>query len=413
MARLRDERGSALVAAMILMSVMLGVGLALASIGDTQEKQATSERVRESSFGLAEAALDAQVSRLGRTWPSTAATAYPTECAPTSASPALCPDASTLTAGLTGVDYGASTCPGAPPVWRSQVRDNGGTITSYYRGSVAATQQPWDVNGDGLLWVRAEGRARCKLRTIVTLVRANEVSLTFPRLTIAANWFWTNNQGRKVLVDTVGTYAQPPSIRPAPGSEPAPAPVQVRCNTPVVSPCLKVDNGKGQVGGSTPAQTAMPTKTLTDAQAEMVKAQAKIMGSYYGSDSPKGPCPPSLTGLLVYVQDMSVCSGYAGGNSASAPGTLIMGKGGITFGGNKIFYGLIYARNENNVQSALVQTSGTATIQGAIAVDGLGGVIVGASSTNVVFDSRVFSQIKAVADASPVPGTWREISPGE
>ena len=414
MTRFRDESGSALVAAMVLMFVMLGIGLALMTMSDTQEKQATTERVRESSFGLTEATLDAQVTRVGRNWPSTAAQAFPTECTPaTTGTPAArCPDDATLSNAFDGVDHGTQACPGpAQPVWRSQVRDNGGTATQYYRTSTVAAQPAYDANGDGLLWIRAEGRARCKLRTLVTLVRANEITLTFPRLTIAANWFWTNNQGRKVIVDTVGSYAQPPNIRPPAGS--AAAPVAVRCNTPVVSPCLKVENGKGQVGGSTPSQSNIPVKVLSDETTLMLKAQARMLRTYYVAGGPNGTCPPNLTGPLIYVEDMSVCGGYGGGNSPTAPGMLVMGRGGISFGGNKVFYGLIYARNENNSQAALVQTSGNAAIQGAIAVDGLGGVIVGASSTNVVFDARVFSSVKALADASPVPGTWRELSPSE
>ena len=81
--------------------------------------------------------------------------------------------------------------------------------------------------------------------------------------------------------------------------------------------------------------------------------------------------------------------------------------------GNRIFYGLIYARNENNLQDALIKTQGNSLIQGAVAVDGLGGVLAGASSTNIVFDPRVFSLVKGLGDASPVPGTWRELSPSE
>jgi len=403
----RDETGSALLAAIVLMLVMLGIGLAVAALSDTQEKQATTERIRESSFGFAEATLNAQVTRLNRTWPMTVATSFPAECTPTAGTTAGCPDAATLTSSFDGVDNGTTTCPGAPPVWRSTVRDNGGAVTSYYRSTAAGAQPSYDANGDGLLWVRAEGRAKCRLRTLVTLVRANEIALPFPRLTISANWFWTTNLGRKVIVDTTGSYAQPPSIRPPAGS--AAAPVQVRCVTPHPSPCLKVDNGKGQVGGSTPTQANMAAKTLTDEHALLIKARARSLNSYY----PPGSCPATLTGVLVYVEDMSACPSYSGGNTSAAPGMVVFGRGGLTLTGNRIFYGLIYARNENNLQDALIKTQGNSLIQGAVAVDGLGGVLAGASSTNIVFDPRVFSLVKGLGDASPVPGTWRELSPSE
>ncbi|CAA9529147.1 MAG: hypothetical protein AVDCRST_MAG85-3510, partial [uncultured Solirubrobacteraceae bacterium] len=151
---MRDESGSALLAAIVLMLVMLGVGLAVAAMSDTQEQQATTERIRESSFGFAEATLNAQVTRLNRTWPSSAPTAFPAECTPTADTVTGCPDAATLTSSFEGVDNGVTTCAGAPPVWRSTVRDNGGAVATYYRSSGAAAQPSYDFNKDGLVWVR-------------------------------------------------------------------------------------------------------------------------------------------------------------------------------------------------------------------------------------------------------------------
>lgn len=400
----RDESGSALLAAIVLMLVMLGVGLAVAALSDNQEQQAATERIRESSFGFAEATLNAQVTRLNRIWPSSATTAFPLECTPTAGTVTGCPDAATLTSSFEGVDNGVTTCPGTPPVWRSTVRDNGGTVATYYRSAGAAAQPSYDFNKDGLVWVRAEGRAKCRLRTLVTLVRANEIALAFPRLTISANWFWTNNTGRKVIVDTTGSSAQPPATPTQAG------PVQVRCVAPFPSPCLKVDNSKGQVGGSTPTQANMEPKTLTDEQAELVKTRARMLPNAY---FPAGSCPPNLTGPLVYIEDATTCPAYSGGNTAAAPGMVVFGKGGLTLNGNRIFFGLLYARNENNSQDALIRTNGNSLIQGAVAVDGLGGVIAGASAKNIVFDPRVFSLVKGLGDASPVPGTWRELSPSE
>ena len=68
-----DERGNVLVTAILLMSVMLSVGIAVASTVDTQTEQSRKERERESTFNLAEAALSAQTFILGRRGTGTAA----------------------------------------------------------------------------------------------------------------------------------------------------------------------------------------------------------------------------------------------------------------------------------------------------------------------------------------------------
>ena len=72
-----DERGNVLVTAILLMSVMLSVGLAVASTVDTQTGQARQERERESTFNLAEAALSAQTFILGRRGTGTQQNPYP------------------------------------------------------------------------------------------------------------------------------------------------------------------------------------------------------------------------------------------------------------------------------------------------------------------------------------------------
>ena len=80
------------------------------------------------------------------------------------------------------------------------------------------------------------------------------------------------------------------------------------------------------------------------------------------------------------------------------------------FTGNGVFYGIVYAANlAPSVSGAVISINGTAAIQGAISVDGPGGVIAGSSRTNVVFDPRAFSLLQALANATMVPNTWRQL----
>jgi Tfp pilus assembly protein PilX len=409
MSRLRSSDGSALVVAVTLLAVMVVGGLAMMTLADGQQRQSRRSSVREAAFTVSEAALDAQVSRLTQRWPLSQATAYPAACDPTTfTQSSSCPDPAVLTTAFQAVDEANPRCGGATAQWRTTVRDNGGAATASYKTATVAAQPTYDANGDGMLWVRSEGRAQCRLRTLTTMVRANEIAVAFPRVTIAANWFWTTNQGRKVIVDTVGSYAQPASIRPNIATA-QPAPVRVRCTAPTPSPCVKVEANKGQISGSAVQVGAMQSPAMSDNDVSSLKARARALGTYYAP----GTCPANLTGLLVYLEDATGCPAYNGGNTAAAPGVTVVGKGTLAVGGNRVFYGVIYARNEQLSSGAVVNVQGTAAIQGSVVVDGAGGVVAGSSATNVVFDPRALSLIRGLGDAAPVPGTWREIGPSE
>jgi Tfp pilus assembly protein PilX len=405
-----SQRGSALVAAMFAIAMMLMIGLATYSLVDTQQGQATRSDVGEASFRLANAALNAQMFQLGSVFPSKSTSAYPSWC--TSAAPAAspCPDATSLSQSFNSVQYGTSTCGGGVTNgWRTAVRDNGGGSTSYYDPAVVPSQATWDANADGSVWVRSEGTARCRTRTTVALVQLSRVPLPFPRNVITTNWLQVTNTGRKPIVDTLGAYAQPPSARP-PGNA-QPGGVAARCVS-APSPCVKYDPSKGQIApDTTQVNTGGSASTLTDDQIAGLKLQAQTSTppAYY----PPGSCPPNLDGKLVFVEDLTGCSGYRGGNSPNNPGVLVFLHGTLSFGGNGVFYGVIYAANKApSVSGAVVSISGTAAVQGAIVVDGPGGVVAGSSRTNVVFDPRAFSSLQALANATMVPNTWRQLPSG-
>jgi len=91
---LQSERGTAIVLAIVLMTMMIAVGLAAYSFVDTQQVETMRERQRESSFNLAEAALNSQSFVLSRRWAG-AASSYagttPT-CSNSTGVAAQCPD---------------------------------------------------------------------------------------------------------------------------------------------------------------------------------------------------------------------------------------------------------------------------------------------------------------------------------
>jgi hypothetical protein len=184
--------------------------------------------------------------------------------------------------------------------------------------------------------------------------------------------------------------------------------VAARC-VAAPTPCVKYDASKGQIApDTTQVNSGGNATTLTSDQIAGLRLQAQNAGTYY----PTGTCPPNLTGQLVFVEDMTGCTGYRGGNTANAPGVLVFMRGTISFGGNSVFYGIIYAGNQQNSTGAVVSLGGTSAIQGAVVVDGPGGVVAGSSGTNIVFDQRAFGSLQALANAAMVPNTWRQLPAG-
>lgn len=412
--RLHQEEGSALVTAIVLVTVMVMLGLAVYAMADTEQKQAGEERVRESAFVVAEAALDAQVLQLSRTFPLVAAQAYPASCAAGAATATTCPDPAALSGSYTGGDY-ASQCNGSPVTqWSTRVRDNSRGAEKYYTRSIADGNEAWDANADGALWVRADGVAGCRSRSLVTLVASREISLPFPRNILTANWFRTTNMGKKVIVDTEGKFAMPPDIRPDPSQQSSqPADLSVRCDPPPSSgACLGFDPAKGQVAPNTAKVAPSPSPMLSATQIDSIRALAKSLGTYY----PVGTCPTSLTGKAVFVEELEpTCATPAGGagNTAANPGMLVVARGSYTIGGNSAFYGVIYMLNQGGITGPVVNLEGTALIQGAVSIDGPGGLAAGASKTNLIFDPRAQSLVKGLGAGAAVPNTWRELPRGQ
>src|SRR5205085_4083861 len=98
---LRDEEGVALTTAVIVLAIMVAIGLATATIADTQSQLTGRERVKETAFNVGEGVLNTEVLRLSQTWPGSTSSVsggpYPTSCS-RGATDARCPDSASLAA---------------------------------------------------------------------------------------------------------------------------------------------------------------------------------------------------------------------------------------------------------------------------------------------------------------------------
>lgn len=398
----REEGGWALATCLLLLTAMLGTGIALASIVDTQTIASAQQRERETAFSLAEAALNAEVFSLARDWPGRgqALTPYAT-CTPASTG-ARCPDAAQMRAHTSSPDaYGAT--------WATEVHDNGGGVR--YDDAATRQQPGYDADGDGQVWVRAQATAKGRTRAVAALVRAEELAEDVPHGALITGRLDISNMGKKAIIDaSVGGSGQSGLVA-------------VRC-TPVLLellPCAGHQPGSG--GLKTLADLTKlldvqivpnvlttgytgPQRALTDDARARLKARAIADGTYYAT------CPSAagLSGPVVWIEN-GACS-YTGNdvfNTAQEPGVVILASGSIYLGGTTQFNGVINAANGGGVTTPLVQVQGNAQVVGGVLVDGMATTIAGSSKLNVRLDLNAYRKVASYGSAGVIQNTWREI----
>lgn len=389
--RLRGEGGSAIVTALLVTSLFLIAGITVLGTVDVQQGETRRERNRESSFQLAEGVLNTQIYRLSQQWPGQADGAFPATCTAGSATP-QCPSSQALRAGFKNVDYGTWT----DTRWTTQVRDNGPGAERYYSDAVAAAQSAYDANGDNKLWVRAQAVVRGRPRTLVALVKAENLSSRFtPNKTLVAGYFATTNSGNKVIINN-GASGE----------------VWVRCqNLPSrVGRCADYDAGKGQVSPARIYQDPNYPRGMTVESLDSVRAQAQAQGNYYQG------CAPSLQGdkpgEVVFMEDAVNCryNGNDDYNTRAAPGAVVIAQGTIQVLGNATFHGIIYHANVTDSNAILVDLGGNNQIVGGIVIDGPGGVFAGSSKENLVHDPNAGNALKTFGTVGIVQNSFREIT---
>ena len=408
-ARLSSERGSALVTALLVTTLFMMLGLATVSLVDTQQRESGRERVRESSFTLAEGVLNSQIYLLSRQWPGSETQQYADACTKATGADPQCPDVNTVEGAFTGTDYDPPTVE-----WSTEVHDNTDAAGAgrFYDDAVVRDEPGWDANRDGYVWVRAQSildptSRYAHRRTIVALVNVEELTTMFPRNAIVAGKIKVHPNGNQTYIGTAGSY------------------VTMRCT----STALNDDNCRGwtrlnQVGPNAEVvvNAAQPPAMNSDA-VERMRETARANGTYYASG-----CVPTLAGAVVFIERADCGSSYdlqgtAAWNTAEDPGVLIVGSGSIGFRGNALYYGVIYNVNGSDgtgstSSSHIVTLEGNSCIVGSVVIDGGGGLMVGSSSGasrcpnrlgNLQFDANVSNRLRAYGTAGIVQNSFREI----
>jgi len=461
MTKARNEDGIAMIMAIIILFVVLGIGIALLATADSQQRSASNQQSSETAYSLAEAALNAQVFELSQQWPTasdapapsnTPTLGYPTSCNAASNGTSFCPNASDLSAAY---PTSSQTCPAGTPKdawsssssvtngWTTYVRDAGGSgssTQSLFSSSTEETAAPYDSsysppNFPGAVWVRAVGIINCHMAVVVTKVSAQITGLNFPNYVLNANSFTISNNGNKDILNTEDTNGNTSQI-------------SLRCSgeggLPPDPACAGVNNSS-EIAPTTSYSTSPPlSPTLCNGsgipdppckpgenQLLEVKQLAIANGTYF----PVGHCPTSgsqLIGWVVYVDgtDSSPCNMQITANtvmnSLASPGLLVIVNGTLTLKGSSTFYGVIYAANQGNLSSTVVTLGGTTTVVGGVAVDGNGTLALSLGSSgngqnpctdtgssnkcgDLEYDSAAFDSLDGFAGADPTPNTFRQL----
>ena len=396
MTRLRnDEGGWVLMTAIGLMAIMLSVALATMSYVDTQQRQSGVTRGKETAFNLAEAALNAQIYALSREWPGVGrAAAQYQPCTRTSVSP-RCPSEATLGALFTSPDALNGT------TWRTTVRDNSSSdgssnTQSFFSDTTTAASPGYDANDDGRLWVRAEATAQGRKRTVIALVRVDEVFEELPRAAVISGRMRIDNSGNKTMVDaTAGGY---PAVR-------------VRC-AKEDGVCLghewganPMDRWAEQISPPTYEDNYSGGDAASPDARERLRQTAIANGTYYTS------CPATPpSGDIVWIDNGNcVWNGTTGANSRAHPGLLIINNGTVYFGGTTYFFGIIYALNPTDSTGTVVNLQGNTEIVGGVLIDGPGNLSIGSSKLNIELDETAWNGARSYTSAGMIQNTWREI----
>jgi Tfp pilus assembly protein PilX len=402
--RTADEQGWALVTAILIMTIMLGTIMGVASYVDNQTRLGAISRTRETSFNYAEAAMNMQVYALSRDWPGAgqSATPYPT-CTPASTT-TRCPNATELANLISSPDASGVS-------WSTQVHDNSGTSPNFYSDATVLAQPAYDANADGRLWVRAQATARGKKRTIVELVRVEEEGLDLPHAAVVAGRFVSTNSGNKIVVDTTGGTG-------------ANGFVGVRCSPTnnEATACLDQPLGTAPTGTQAKWDALVQTQispyaghvqypyTTANAMSQFtrdqLKARAIADGKYFAT------CPATWpTGTVVWIESGN-CS-YSSNttiNSQAQPGLLLVNNGTLTLGGTGDYWGVIYCVNAQNSNGVVLSLNGSGTLHGGVFADGNGIVSAGGTSNNnIKYEDSALSAVKGYGSAGLIQNTWREI----
>jgi hypothetical protein len=417
--RLRAERGSVLVAGILVLAIISMLGMVALRTVSVQTHQTGVESAGERAFNLAESALNSESSLLESRWPATQVAAYPV-CNQNSVPTSTCP-AGSVTAGYNPSYVGAGFASPAA-AWSVEVVDDNAGNANYYADSILTSGQlqHWDSNGDNKLWIRADATVRGQHRIAVAQIGRQVNVVKLPQSVITAGGVGTTNNGNKIIIQ-----ANDPNSGLA-------GPVDLRCGNSNTQPsygssCAGWDPKKGQLSPAGDYQTGYVDpngnyQTLSEGTLEALRETAEANGTYY----PPGQCPPLGQPGLLFIENANCTYSSIGQyqwNSDASPGAVIAAAGTLEFGANVNYYGVIYMANGQGTvpasgpctpaqQNPVYTVQGGSSLHGGLFVGNCGTVEIGEAAYDFIYDVKAFSGVQTYATPSLALNTFRIVPNG-
>jgi Tfp pilus assembly protein PilX len=369
MARARNERGSAVIVALLVMLITLAIGLTLLAVVDTQTRQTGVQRTDDAAFNLAEGVLNAQAIALSNAWPTVAQPSDPPSCTNETGSTLGCPD------------------PAGPPL--------AGTYST--SGHDGARWQTWVEGSEGDLtdgvWVRAQATVRGRSRAVAARVHAKSVPALLPENYGVLTGRLSSGLGLGTIVSQLtsggvlglvtGLLGNQGLISSTDGSLPN---VGVRCGLAGV--CLAgglfsaVDaTGLGGLLNANHFVQYGSANAASDAEIAQFRRTAQQEGAYVPTVAAGESCIPRTVAdpesKIVFVEQVAggaSCTVSAGDQTQM----LVVATGGVQVTGKGTFTGVIYALNRGAAGdhgTANVSIGRHASVTGAVMVDGSKGEV--------------------------------------
>jgi Tfp pilus assembly protein PilX len=412
----RQESGSALIAGIIVLMIIMLLGSVAIQAADVQSHQTSRERAGEASFNLAESGLDAESTALGQAWPSTSASAWPV-CTQGTTTSSTCPQ-SAITAGYS-TTYAGSVY--KSPTWSVQLIDDnvsGVADGSYYADSILtnAGLAHYDANADNKLWIRASATIAGQTRTVVAQVTRQSFVVDLPQNVLTSGGITTGNNGNKIIIEAKDSTSSLTGT------------VDVRCNASGGAPswrdpCAGWDPKHGQLDPANNytlsyVDPIVSYQTLSNGEIEALRQSAQYGGTYYSTT-----CPTFGTSGVMFVENAN-CSytSNATWGSETNPVALIIANGTLSINASQV-YGIIYMVDgqgsapssglcTSTQQNSVVTIGGSGSIYGGLFIDKCGTATIGDSGFDLSYDTKVFNGFKTYAAPSVALSTFRVLGNG-
>ncbi|MFL5824014.1 MAG: hypothetical protein ACJ764_11285 [Solirubrobacteraceae bacterium] len=407
-----QESGSALIAGVIVLMVIMLLGSVAIQAANVQSHQTASERAGEAAFNVAESALDSESTLLGQSWPSTTANAWPV-CTQASTTGSTCPKSGIATGYTT--TYAGSVY--KTPTWSVQLVDDnvsGVSDGNYYADSILtnAGLAHYDANGDNKLWIRASSTIAGQTRTVVALVTRQSFVVDLPQNVLTSGGVTTANNGNKIIIEAKDAGSGLSGT------------VDVRCTPDGGAPdwrdpCAGWDPKHGQLDPASNYQLSyvdpiQSYQTLSNGEIQALRQSAQYGGTYYST----GTCPTFGTSGVMFIENAN-CSytTNATWGSETNPVALVVASGTLSINASHI-YGIIYMVDgqgskptsglcTSSQQNQVITIGGSGAISGGLFIDRCGTATVGDSGFDINYDTKVFNGFKTYSAPSLALSTFR------